>query len=220
MFGQEIGIIIAVISLVLVNGLYLVAIYHIIKHPEEKDLYQIITMSFWGHFANWGISEWYIVNGYWYMLGISYFPSVNELYWFMAWVASVYPFAVGFTLIVFYFVSGIIDLKNELEICPKHSYPGISTSIELIEYINKKVSTIPKMLLFTILSIGTGMGLGNLTQDRICGALCLLSSKLEYRWFFWEMYTTFMFDPLKGIFLWVLPILIFAIVSTYLIYFR
>ena len=169
-------------------------------------IYTIVSLSFIAHYAVWGVAEFYLINGFWYLLGWSPVYSVDIAYWFYAWQVALWPFAVLVLTLIWYFLSGFVKISK----------PWTITKMELQDLITqhfKIKSGVLTMLVKTLLSIGIGLGIGNIIQDRLCGALHVFTNPS-----FWPMYSTFNFDPVGAVLKWIGPILIYTIIALWYVY--
>lgn len=220
------AIILAVVFLVVINGSYLLYLYFTSRNRKVHDIYGIVFSSIACHFANWGVAEFYLINGYWYLLGYSLSQTVGMLYWTIAWFLAILPVFLMAVMLVFYFLEGYEDVKGGL----KGIYGSIlgdkAKSMEVLEkYVallahivlnaNELFENESKRKIFfkTILSGISGWGVGNILQDRICGLLCLAVVKPEFRVDLWNLYLTFNGNPTGALIEWIIPILLFTFIS-------
>jgi len=225
------GIVLAVAGIIL--GSYLLYIFFVLRRRREKGLYSIIFSSVVAHFAMWGIAEFYLVNGYWYVLGLSVAQTVDKIYWTLAWFGSVLPIAIGFISIILYFLAGYEETKETLKgyylsmLNVEKIEKGLDAAKEIISDLAFTIAgthqlfdneSKKKIFFKSILATIAGWGIGNLIQDRLCGLLGLLVVKPEFFLDFSNLYWTLGGDLTAGLTQWVFPILFFAVVSLIYIY--
>lgn len=225
------GIVLVLAGIILAS--YSLFISLVVRRRREKGLYSIIFSSVVTHFALWGISEFYLVNGYWYILGVSIAQTWDKIYWALAWAGTIIPIAVGFVSIILYFLAGYENAKDELisqylnllNIDPlEASYETAKNVLSSVAFTLAGANNLfdneskKKIFFKSVLATLSGWGIGNIIQDRICGFLSLFVVKPEYFTKFSEAYWTLGGDLTAGLTHWILPILVFAIASLIYIY--
>ncbi|MBS7248051.1 MAG: hypothetical protein QXW47_02940 [Candidatus Jordarchaeales archaeon] len=198
---------VAVAVVVVILALYAFAMLHLTRTREEVDLYAVTTLSFLTWYAIWGVAEWYLIMGYWHLLGLSPAYTIDIGYWSIAWSISPLPFIVMATLYAYYFTEGFKESVKDALDTHKDSLVDLITQLKII--------TAPKTLRLlrnVILSAVAGMAMGNIAQDRICGALCCwINPSL------WPFYVSFLGDAAGALLKWVIPAVIIAAASWFII---
>lgn len=226
-------LIIALLVLAVINGGYLGYMYFISRTREAHDIYSIIWSSIACHFANWGVAEFYLINGYWYMLGYSVAQTIGKAYWFMAWGLAVFPIFTMAVMLVFYFLEGYKQVKEGMKNIYLQILDEKTKTFDILEkYVAAVAHTIlgtnrifedeskKKIFFKSVLSGGVGWGVGNILQDRICGLLCVAVAKPELKFDLWNIYVTFNGDVMGALTQWILPIVVFSTLALIYIYFK
>jgi len=227
-----------IISVVLILGIYSVYIFFVLRRRKEKSIYSIIFSSVAAHFSVWGVAEFYLINYYNYIIGVSYVQTVDEIYWLTAWLGSIIPIVVGFISIILLFLAGYNETKEELKkqyikLLDTNTLNVMEERLDIIKDIVSNVAfaiagthelfdneSKKKIFFKSILASVAGWSIGNVLQDRICGFLTHFTLKPEYLSVFSEMYWTFGGNLTTGLTQWVLPLISIAIVCLIYIYRR
>lgn len=209
----------AVLALVFCSYFY--GLWRVARVREEKDIYLAVYSGFLCHFAVWGVAEGYLITGFWYLMGYSVANVVDVAYWFMAWCLALVPVAVTVVFLVYYFVYGF--WRDVRRVASDFALAG---GVKDVEAASRVISGLTgdasgfRVLSRTVVSLLAGWGAGNVVQDRVSGALCVLFARWEYKLALWAAYSTFLGDPAGALLKWLLPVFLLNVFFCWYVFAR
>ena len=230
-----------------VIGGFLGTLVFLSRRKSEKAIYIVVIMGFVCHFAVWGVAEWYLINGFWYVMNFSPVQTIDIAYWSMAWGLSIVPLAVMVLALTYFLLSGFVGgvgaakriaeglAKGDLAVEDGRLVSRVAGGVVLAPLAGREAEEAverwvkefvhvffgwklkSKSALEVFTKVLLSVGSGWTIGNVIQDRVCGLLSCWVQPSLWW-LYLSFMGDPVGALLKWILPIVVFNVFSFWYVF--